>query len=152
MIRYALVCNAGHEFESWFRSGSDYDRQRAERMVSCPACGSASIEKQVMRPSIARRDREPARRGTPAAQPETPLTVASPQERELRNKLRELREHVTRNADYVGDKFPELARRMHYEETERRSIYGEAKPDEVRTLLEDGVEVHPLPVLPEDRN
>jgi hypothetical protein len=76
----------------------------------------------------------------------------SPQEQMLRTKLKELREHVTKNADYVGDKFPELARQMHYEEVERRSIYGEAKPDEVKSLVEEGVEVHPLPVLPEDRN
>jgi hypothetical protein len=145
MIRYALVCDAGHEFESWFRSGDDYDRQHAERLVACPRCGSTQVEKQVMRPSVARRDRDEARRTAP-------LSVASPQEQELRRKLRELREHVTKNADYVGDRFPELARQMHHEETERRSIYGEARPDEVRGLLDDGVEVHPLPVLPEDRN
>jgi hypothetical protein len=76
----------------------------------------------------------------------------SPVEQELRNKLKELRDHVTKNADYVGDKFPELARQMHYDEIDKRSIYGEAEPDEVRELVEEGVEVQPLPLLPEDRN
>jgi hypothetical protein len=154
VIRYSLICEAGHGFESWFRSSDDYDRQRKRKLVVCPVCGSAAIEKQIMKPSVARTDSKAvhapasALRGAEAA----PVALMSPREQELRAKLKELREHVTRNADYVGDKFPELARQMHYDEIERRSIYGEAKPDDVKALLEEGVEVHPLPVLPEDRN
>lgn len=155
MIRYALVCGGGHSFESWFRSSDDYARQRARKLVACPQCGATEVEKQIMRPSVARRDRGPVRgpaaREEPPAEP-APVAVVSPQERELRQKLKELREHVVKNADYVGEKFPELARQMHYEEIDRRSIYGEAKPDEVRSLIDEGVEVHPLPVLPEDKN
>ena len=152
MIRYALVCEAGHGFESWFRSSEDYEAQRRKGLVACPACGSASVEKQVMRPSVARRDKPVARNEQPAPAEKAPVAMMSPQEQEFRKKLKELREHVTKNADYVGEKFPELARQMHYDEIEHRSIYGEAKPEEVRELLDEGVEVQPLPVLPEDRN
>jgi hypothetical protein len=151
LIRYSLVCEAGHAFESWFRSSQDYDAQRKKNLVNCPSCGSASVEKQIMRPSVARTDKTPVRKEAPAPD-KAPVAMMSPQEKEFRKKLKELREHVTKNADYVGEKFPELARQMHHEEIERRSIYGEAKPDEVRELLDEGVEVQPLPVLPEDRN
>jgi len=156
VIRYALMCDAGHGFESWFRSSGDYDKQRKRGLVSCPACGSAAIEKQIMRPSIARSGSDKARtepHAAPAATDEkSPVAMVSPQEQFLRAKLKELHDHVTKNADYVGDKFPEVARQMHYDEVERRSIYGEARPDEVKELVEEGVEVQPLPVLPEDRN
>jgi hypothetical protein len=78
--------------------------------------------------------------------------MMSPQEAEFRQKLRELREHVTKNAEHVGDKFPELARQMHNEEIERRSIYGEASAEEVKSLLDEEVDIHPLPLLPDERN
>ena len=145
MIRYSLACEAGHEFDSWFRSSADYDGQLAKALVACPACGSTAIEKRIMAPALARTDKGPARE-------ETPVAMMSPEQKEFRQKLRELREHVTKNADYVGEQFPELARQMHHEEVDKRSIYGEAKPAEVRSLLEEGVEVQPLPILPEERN
>jgi hypothetical protein len=90
----------------------------------------------------------------PAATPEAPAPVAmvSPQEREFRKKLKELRDHLTKNADYVGQKFPEEARKMHYGEIEHRSIFGEASPDQAKELHEEGIEFHPLPVLPDERN
>jgi hypothetical protein len=146
VIRYALVCQAGHDFDSWFRSATDYDGQRAQALVACPVCSSTAIEKRIMAPSLARTDKGSA------PEDRTPVVMMSPAEKEFRKKLRELREHVTKNADYVGEKFPELARQMHEEEIEKRSIYGEAKPAEVRALLEEGVEVQPLPILPEERN
>jgi hypothetical protein len=153
LIKYSLACEAGHGFESWFRSSSDYDAQRKRNLVACPVCGSLAVEKQIMRPSVARTDKTGARKETPVLPAEkAPVAMMSPQEQELRKKLKELRDHVTKNADYVGEKFPDLARQMHYEEIEHRSIYGEAKPEEVRELLDEGVEVQPLPVLPEDRN
>jgi hypothetical protein len=152
LIRYALVCEAGHGFESWFRSSDDYETQRKKNLVACPTCGSASVEKQIMRPSVARTDRPAPRSEAQAAGEKAPVAMMSPQEQEFRKKLKELRDHVTKNADYVGEKFPELARQMHYDEIEHRSIYGEAKPDEVRELLDEGVEVQPLPILPDDRN
>jgi hypothetical protein len=152
VIRYALTCEVGHGFESWFRSSEDFEKQRKRNLIACPSCNSTQVEKQIMRPSLARTDKGGAPKPPAAADEQAPVAVMSPQEQMLRTKLKELREHVTKNADYVGDKFPELARQMHYEEVERRSIYGEAKPDEVKSLVEEGVEVHPLPVLPEDRN
>jgi hypothetical protein len=93
----------------------------------------------------------PAETAAPASAPaSTPLLMA--QERELRAKLRELREHIVKNADNVGERFPNEARKMHYGDIEHRPIYGEASPDEARALIEEGVEVTPLPVLPGDRN
>ncbi len=149
MIRYDLHCEAGHGFESWFRSSGDYDAQRKKKLVECPVCGSHAIEKQVMAPRLRRTDK--GARAKPADE-KAPVAMMTPEEAEFRQKLRELRDHVTKNAENVGEKFPELARKMHNEEIERRSIYGEASPDEVKSLLEDEVEIHPLPILPDDRN
>jgi len=153
MIRYALGCAQGHAFESWFQSSAAYDRQAKQKLISCPICGSAKVDKQIMAPQLARGGRaEPPARAKGKAQDTTPVAMMSPQEQELRNKLRELRGHLTRNADYVGQKFPEEARKMHYGEIDHRSIYGEASPEEAKKLHEEGVEFHPLPVLPDERN
>lgn len=149
MIRYDLHCEAGHGFESWFRSSVDYDAQRKRKLVECPVCGSHEIEKQVMAPRLARTDK--GERVKPRDE-KAPVAMMSPEESEFRQKLRELRDHVTKNAEDVGEKFPELARKMHNEEIERRSIYGEASPDEVKSLLDEEVDIHPLPLLPDDRN
>jgi hypothetical protein len=163
MIRYALVCAKGHSFESWFQSSAAYDKQAKQKLVSCPVCGTPKVEKEIMSPRLAgtrRREQMPAppnetasartSQDTPVAT--TPVAMVSPQERELRKKLKELREHLTSNADYVGQKFPEEARKMHYGEVDHRSIYGEATPEDARKLHEEGIEFHPLPVLPEERN
>ncbi len=149
MIRYDLHCEAGHGFESWFRSSGDYDAQRKKKLVECPVCGSPEIEKQIMAPRLKRTDKAPRAK---QSEEKAPVAMMSPQEAEFRQKLRELRDHVTKNAEDVGEKFPELARKMHNEEIERRSIYGEASPEEVKSLLDDEVDIHPLPVLPDDRN
>jgi hypothetical protein len=149
VIRYDLHCEAGHGFESWFRSSGDYDAQRKRKLVECPVCGSHQIEKQIMAPRLKRSDKTQAAK---PAEEKAPVAMMSPQEAEFRQKLRELRDHVTKNAEDVGEKFPELARKMHNEEIERRSIYGEASPEEVKSLLEDEVDIHPLPLLPDDRN
>jgi hypothetical protein len=156
MIRYDLRCERGHAFESWFQSSSAYDSQVKRKQVTCSACGSAKVEKAIMAPQIvSKKGREsvvpvpaaPAEVATPAS---TPLLMA--QERELRTKLKELRDHIVKNADNVGERFPNEARKMHYGDIEHRPIYGEASPEEARSLIEEGVEVSPLPVLPEDRN
>ena len=151
MIRYSLHCDSGHGFESWFRSSSDFDTQQKKKLVSCPVCDSVKIEKQIMAPSLGRSHKS-SESAVPATDEKTTVAMMSPQETEFRKKLKELHDHVTKNADYVGEKFPDLARKMHYEEIEKRSIYGEAKPDEVRSLVEEGVELAPLPTLPEDKN
>jgi hypothetical protein len=149
VIRYDLHCEAGHGFESWFRSSGDYDAQRKRKLVECPVCGSHEVEKQIMAPRLARTDK---RARAKRVEEKAPVAMMSPQEAEFRQKLRELRDHVTKNAEDVGEKFPELARKMHNEEIERRSIYGEASPEEVKSLLDEDVDIHPLPLLPDDRN
>jgi hypothetical protein len=123
-------------------------------------CNSSKVEKAIMAPRLARADvpgppppiPAPPTATPPAPQPKTPVAIMSSQERELRQKLKELRDHVTKNANYVGPKFPEEARKIHYGETEHRSIYGEASPDEAKALHEEGIEFHPLPMLPDDQN
>jgi hypothetical protein len=162
VIRYNLICDKRHEFESWFQNSAAYDKQAKRGLVSCPLCGSAKVEKAIMAPRLARKDKgapiiAPAEEApsapapTPAEAP-TPVAMISPQEREFRKKLKELRDHLTSNADNVGTKFPEVARKMHYGEVEHRSIYGEASPKDAKELHEEGIAFHPLPVLPEDRN
>lgn len=161
MIRYALNCEQGHTFESWFQNSAAYDKQAKRGLVACPICGSAKVEKAIMAPRLSRA--EPAAASPPIPMPATPpppvappakapVSVMSPPERELRKKLKELREHITKNADYVGGRFPEQARKIHYGEIEHRSIYGEASPDEARELHDEGIEFHPLPILPEEFN
>ena len=162
MIRYSLACERGHEFESWFANSSAYDKQAKRGLVACPMCGSTKVEKAIMAPRLARNDTTidvPAPAPAPAVPPAAPapqgtepVAMISPQERELRTKLKELRDHLVKNADNVGRKFPEQARKMHYGEIEHRSIYGEASPDEARSLHDEGIEFHPLPRLPDERN
>jgi hypothetical protein len=164
VIRYSLACERGHAFESWFANSAAYDKQVKRGLVTCPLCGSAKVEKAIMAPALSgTRKRvgmaaaEPASDAAPAAAPEpatppAPVAMLSEQERVLRSKLKELRDHLVRNADYVGPKFPEEARRMHYGEIEHRSIYGEATPDDAKELHEEGIEFHSLPTLPDERN
>jgi hypothetical protein len=148
MIKYALACEQAHEFESWFPSSDAFETQRKRGFVTCPFCNSAKVEKQIMAPSVARTDKAPA----PAAPEAQPVAVLSEKEREIRAALRALREHVLKNSENVGKGFVEEARKMHYGETEERSIYGEADLAEARALLEEGIDVLPIPVVPDDRN
>jgi hypothetical protein len=156
MIRYNLRCERGHAFESWFQSSQAYETQEKRKLVNCPSCGSAKVERAIMAPQIVSKKSRDRAAPAPAAATEattpasTPLMMA--QERELRAKLRELRDHIVKNADNVGERFPNEARKMHYGDIEHRPIYGEASPEEARSLIDEGVEVSPLPVLPDDRN
>jgi hypothetical protein len=169
MIRYTLACQKGHSFESWFANSAAYDKQAKRGLVSCPICGSSKVEKALMTPQLSgtkkKRGAAPApalpapavaneapAAEAPGAVGNAPVAMMSPQEREFRAKLKELRDHLTKNADYVGQKFPEEARKMHYGEIDHRSIYGEASPQEAKDLHEEGIEFHPLPVLPDERN
>jgi hypothetical protein len=163
MIRYALACSKGHTFESWFQNSAAYDKQAKRGLVECPVCGNTKVEKSLMAPTLAgtkKRGRPSAPATMPAPSAETavpaeapsPVAMISPEEREFRSKLKELRDHLTKNADNVGRKFSDEARKMHYGEIEHRSIYGEASPEEAKALHEEGVEFHPLPVLPDERN
>jgi hypothetical protein len=160
MIRYALVCEQGHRFESWFQDSAAYDEQAGSGLVTCPQCNSSKVNKAIMAPRLSATAKKGAsiQAATPApeapANPATPAPVAmmSPQEQELRAKLKEVRDHLIKNADNVGAKFPEEARKMHYGEIEHRSIYGVASPEEAKELSEEGIEFHPLPTLPDERN
>jgi hypothetical protein len=154
MIRYALSCNQGHSFESWFADSSAYDKQAKRGLVTCPHCGSAKVEKAIMAPQVSGTRKRGVSSNAPAvaAAADQPVAMMSPQEMEFRTKLKELREHITKNADDVGQKFPEEARKMHYGETEHRSIYGVASPDDAKALAEEGIEFHPIPILPDERN
>jgi hypothetical protein len=162
MIHYALICESGHEFESWFQNSAAYDKQAKRGLVTCPHCGSAKVEKAIMAPRLAsgKKRNDPVEAPAPAmaapvagtAAENTSVAMISPQEHEIRTKLKELRQQLTKNADNVGQKFPEQARKMHYGEIEHRSIYGEASPKDAKELLDEGIEFHPLPILPEDRN
>jgi hypothetical protein len=158
MIRYTLICQQGHQFESWFQDSAAYDKQAKRGLVSCPHCGSAKVEKAIMAPRLSATAKK---RGKTIETPEAtsapapasaPVAMISPQEQEIRAKLKELRDHLVKNADNVGAKFPEEARKMHYGETEHRSIYGVATPEEAKELSEEGIEFHPLPSLPDERN
>ena len=159
MIKYALVCDKGHQFESWFADSAAYDKQRKRKLVECPVCNSPKVDKAIMAPRIAAKKAKkpaadapaPVANEAPAAVP-APVAMMSPQAMEFRTKLKELREHIVKNAEDVGARFPDEARKMHYGETEHRSIYGVATPQEAKELLDEGIECHPIPVLPEERN
>ena len=161
MIKYTLICDKKHEFESWFADSAAFDKQAKRKLVACPVCDSVKVEKAIMAPRVAaKKGRVPIEMPAPAAEAPAatpapapaPVAMISPIEQEFRAKLKELREHLVKNADNVGEKFPEEARKMHYGETEHRSIYGVASPDEAKELLEEGIECHPLPALPDERN
>jgi hypothetical protein len=147
MIRYDLQCDQGHAFDSWFRDSAAFDKQAKKRLIACPTCDSTKISKQLMAPGIPTKSN---------AKPELPAKVFAgtpdPRQAMLMKMMRELRKHVETNADYVGDRFAEEARRIHYKETEQRGIYGEASREDADALIEEGIEVHPLPILPEDGN
>ena len=147
MIHYDLICDQGHAFDGWFRDSAAYDEQAARGLVTCSVCGSIKVEKQLMAPGI------PMKSNRKADSPQKMATVpADPRVAAMMQMVREMRRQVEANAEYVGDRFAEEARKIHYEETEKRGIYGEATADDARALIEEGIEVHPLPRLPEDGN
>jgi hypothetical protein len=155
MIRYALACDNGHEFESWFPSSASYDTQTERGLVTCPLCGSAKVAKQLMTPSLGRKGSakaEPERQAASVPAAPAPVAMLSERDQAIRAMLKAVREHVVKTADYVGDDFANEARKMHYGEIEHRSIYGEANPADAKALIEEGIEVHPIPILPDDRN
>ncbi|ODT68114.1 MAG: hypothetical protein ABS75_21680 [Pelagibacterium sp. SCN 63-23] len=138
MIQYALQCSKGHRFDAWFKNAAAYDEQQARGIVTCAQCGDAGVEKAPMAPSLTR---SPER---------VPLSAAHPEAAKIRDMLRQYRKKVVDEADYVGDRFAEEARKIHFEEVEARGIYGEATRDEVASLLDDGVDFLPLPDVGED--
>ena len=136
MIRYALQCDGGHGFEAWFGASADYDDQAARGLVECPHCGSCGVSKQIMSPAVS---------GTRKTAPAPDLAKMRTM---MTQMAREVRTHVEQNFDYVGDAFAREARDIHEGRTEKREIYGEATPAEVKKLKDDGVPCAPLPPDP----
>lgn len=156
MIRYDLRCDAGHGFDGWFRSSDDFDAQGARGLLACPACGSERVEKALMAPAVRLKAAAGPIQSSPSVEPvaEAPQPVALVDEREakLRAMLREIRNQVTANSEDVGDRFPDVARKMHAQEIEKRTVHGRASADEARALAEEGIEIHALPGFPDDLN
>ena len=142
MIRFALTCDQGHGFDAWFSSGASYDEQCEAHAITCPECGSTSVEKAPMAPAILRGKSQQGESESPS----------DSERRKTYAFLKGLREHLKANADDVGRAFPEEARKMHYGEAETRSIYGEASLKQAEELREEGIPAIPLPPLPEDHN
>ena len=133
MIRYALICEHGHDFEGWFAASADFDDQAARGLLACPLCASSAVRKQIMAPAVA---------GAKAAS----VTGAPDGRRAMMMEVMgQVRRHVEATFDYVGDRFAAEARSIHEGKAEERGIYGEASPAEVKSLVADGVQVSPLP-------
>jgi hypothetical protein len=176
VIRYTLACDRGHDFESWFRDSDTFEAQRDRKLVGCPVCGSVKVDRAIMAPQVARKDRlaerapalpaqqAPSSKGLPSPAtttsgaaaappaPAQPVAMLPPEAQELRAKIKALRDELTRNAEDVGDKFSEVARQIHYGEIDEKPIYGEATLADAKALAEEGVVFHPLPVLPDEHN
>ncbi|MEM7213931.1 MAG: DUF1178 family protein [Pseudomonadota bacterium] len=146
MIKYSLICDQEHAFEAWFGSSDDYDKQRKRGFVECPTCGSKKVSKSLMAPGVSG-TRKSADRNVPMATMPQPQIPA-----EMMDQLRKIKQHVEANSENVGDRFPEEARKIHYGEAEARGIYGKASLEEASNLAEEGVNVMPIPELPEEKN
>lgn len=142
MIRYSLCCEKSHEFEGWFSESAEFDRQKASGYLTCPICGSGEVSKVLMAPAV-----------TTARQKEgTQALAVSAAQKQAMSKLKEAIQEIRASSEDVGEKFPEEARKIHYGEAEARGIIGQASPVEVKSLMEEGIEIAPLPVLPDDVN
>ena len=134
MIKYALACEHGHDFEGWFGASADFDDQAARGLLDCPVCGSKAVRKQIMSPAVGGTKAQNSGAGLP------------PEARQMMMEaMGKVRAHVEKTFDYVGDTFAREARDIHEGRSEERGIYGEASPAEVKALVEDGVPVAPLP-------
>jgi hypothetical protein len=141
MISFSLRCDGGHEFEAWFRNNADFDDQQERGLVACPHCGSKEVTKALMAPAVS----------TGRRKEKMALAMGEEQKKVLKH-LKQLSEKLREGSEDVGQKFAEEARKIHFGETEARSIHGEASLDEARALAEEGVEFMPLPTFPDDVN
>ena len=141
MIRFSLSCENEHDFEGWFRNNEDFETQQKRSFVECPVCGSNKVAKALMAPAV-----------STARKKESIALAINEQQKRALAQLKAMADSIRANAENVGDKFAEEARKIHFGEVEARGIYGEASPEEVRGLVEDGVEFMTLPVFPDDRN
>ena len=141
MIRFSLACQNGHAFDGWFRGSDDFDSQKKRGLVTCPVCQSSTVEKALMAPAVS----------TGRKRDKVALAMGEDQRKALA-QLKAFARKARENADYVGDKFAEEARKIHFGEADTRGIYGEATVEEAKALVDDGVEFMPLPVFPDDQN
>jgi len=140
-----MACAKGHEFEGWFKDSAAYDSQESGGTLACPMCGDAHVRKAIMAPSV--------KTSVTKAKGQAPAAPLSPTDsQKLRQFVAGYRKFVQDNADYVGPRFPEEARKIHYGETEERHIYGESSIAEARELIEEGIEIAPVPPDPGDLN
>ena len=151
MIRYALLCEQDHPFESWFDNSAAFDKLQQATLIECPHCGSKKIRKALMTPQIG------GTRANKGTQDKNSLTMSEDKnlqilQREAVELARKIRDHVEKNADNVGDEFASEARKIHFEEVEPHNIFGQATRQEVVELIDDGIDIAPLPSLPEDEN
>lgn len=142
MIKFNLICDKEHDFEAWFSSSSDFDGQQIAGLVNCPMCGSSDIEKALMVPAVT----------TSRAQEKKQQIIKNAAQQEVMKTIQKMVTEVKENSENVGDKFPEEARKMHYGESDNRGIYGKASQDEVRDLVDEGIDITPLPDLPDKQN
>jgi hypothetical protein len=159
MIKYALNCDKDHTFEAWFQNSAAFDRQAKRGLVACPDCGSIKVGKALMAPNISARTRKkgstelaPSVSASDVAKPQRVASAMTGAPAELAKLLRKIRQEVEAKAEYVGPRFAEEARKIHYDEAPERGIYGQASIEEVRELHDEGIECLPLPELPEDHN
>ena len=155
MIRYQLQCDKDHSFEAWFTNSAAYEKQVKRKLVTCPECGSTKVAKAIMAPNVGVKGNRKSDLPVPTKQPTSPVPVdpkVAAAQQEILSAMRKLRKVVEDNAEYVGPRFAEEARKIHYKESEEKGIYGEASPSDVKELLDEGVEIHALPVLPDDQN
>jgi hypothetical protein len=146
VIKYLLGCASGHEFESWFRAGGDFDAQSQSGAISCPLCGSVAVAKQPMAPSVVTKRGKQQASGEPVSAPVAGGGAA------MREAFREFKQNVIENTEDVGSRFADEARKMHFGDIEERNIRGSSTPEEARSLAEEGVPFGVIPALPEDLN
>ncbi|TDQ61486.1 hypothetical protein ATL17_2583 [Maritalea mobilis] len=148
MIQYSLICENDHKFEAWFKNANAYDAQAQQGVLECPLCGTSEVNKALMAPAVGKK----ANQREDVPQKTMALSAGHPEQQEVREALRRLRSKVESEAEYVGTRFAEEARKMAEEPEQRRGIYGEATAEEVTSLIEDDIDFMPLPRLPEEHN
>ncbi len=141
MIQYSLCCTNEHKFEAWFKNAAAYDVQAGQGILECPVCSSTEVNKALMAPAVGKKSNQ-----------KIALSAGHPEQKALREAMNKLRTKVVSEAEYVGDRFAEEARKIHLEESDSRGIYGEATTEEVTSLVEDGIDFLPLPNAPEEHN
>ena len=141
MIRYDLVCENEHFFESWFKDSKSYQKQLEANEIACPKCNNSNISKSLMAPGI------PKKMNTKNGN-----VIANSSSSSINNAIRKIRDEIKKNSEYVGDQFPEEARKIHYNEAEMRSIYGKASKKDITELVDEGIDIIQIPEIPDDKN